>query len=379
MEISKENSKWAAGVQSKLKAKMAEVTKRNMHKIPYTATDGVFDDKSGKDICWWTNGFWGGMMWQMFHLSRDEMYKKAAEELEEKQDANLMKADGLDHDNGFKWLPTAVINYRLTGREASYNRAMLAATNLAGRYNPSGRFIRAWNNRNRDDVDNRGWAIIDCMMNLPLLYWAHEETSDPRFYEIAVNHANTVIESFIRDDGSVNHIVEFDTITGEKKRTRTGQGKFNGSSWTRGQAWGIYGFTLSYLHTKNDKFIEAARKIGDYYIDNIPANGHIPADFYQTEDVDYEDGTAAAIAACGFIEMAKALPEELGAKYMDAAMRLLTVLDKEGCDWDPAHDPLILKCTGAYHDKEHNFPIIYGDYFFMEAVAKLAGNDLMLW
>ena len=221
MYLSQQDAAWAAETMEKIKKKMKPVTERSRGKIPYTTVDGVFDDRSGsRDISWWTNGFWGGMMWQLYALTGDELYRETAEELEAKLDAVLMRADGLDHDNGFKWLPTAVADYRLTKNTESRNRALLAANNLAGRFNLAGNFIRAWNDWGEDD--HRGWAIIDCMMNLPLLYWASEETKDPRFQQIAVAHANTVQQCFVRDDGSVNHIVEFNPITGEMVRSYGG-------------------------------------------------------------------------------------------------------------------------------------------------------------
>lgn len=190
--LSQEEKNWVIELLNQIEQKMENVSKRSAHKIPYTTKDGVHDDRSdAKDICWWTNGFWGGLMWQLYEFSGKEFYKEIALETEEKLDRNLMDIEGLDHDNGFKWLPTAVADYKKTGNAMSRNRALLAATNLAGRYNPRGKFIRAWNDWSEND--HRGWAIIDCMMNLPLLYWAYEETKDPRFYQIAVDHANTAM------------------------------------------------------------------------------------------------------------------------------------------------------------------------------------------
>ena len=208
--------KWVKEVYEKILTKEEQVAKRNAHKIPYTTKDGVFDDKSGKEICWWTNGFWGGMMWQLYHATGNELYREIAIENEEKLDANLMNRQGMDHDSGFKWLPTAVAHYRLDGNGESRNRALLAADNLAGRFNPVGRFIRAWNNWDgNEDGSFAGRAIIDCMMNLPLLYWAGDELHDPKFYHVAKMHADTAMEYFVRDDGSVNHIVDFNAETEE--------------------------------------------------------------------------------------------------------------------------------------------------------------------
>lgn len=369
---------WAEKTQKKLTRKMEKVVKRNLGKIPYNPENGRYSLDHSDEISNWTNGFWGGILWQMYTLTGDTIYMDEARILEEKQDAIFLLAEGLDHDSGFKWLPTAVMDYKLTGDKDSYNRGILAADNMAGRYNTAGKFIRAWNDRN-DGTDTRGWAIIDCMMNLPLLYWASVESRDPRYDHIARNHADTVMETFVREDGSVNHIVEYDPFTGAKVATHGGQGMFNGSSWTRGQAWGIYGFALNYGFSKDEKYLNTSQKIADYFMAKIPENGHIPADFCQPETVDYEDDTAAAIAACGLLELAAHLDEESGKRYRDTAIRLLKVLDKEDIDWNEENDPLLLKGTGSYDEPVHNYPIIYGDFYYILALAKLNGNAIPIW
>lgn len=371
---------WAKEVSEKIKRKMKVVAQRNPHNIPYTTAEGRFDDKSGKDICWWTNGFWGGMMWQLYHATGDPLYRQIAEENEEKLDACLMNSQGMDHDSGFRWLPTAVADYRLTGNRESRNRALLAAGDLAGRFNPAGRFIRAWNAWSEEDKENKaGWAIIDCMMNLPLLYWAWKELDDPRFMHIATMHADTAEAYFIRPDGSVNHIVSFDPMTGEYIESFGGQGYETGSSWTRGQSWALYGFILSYLHTKKEKYLDAAKRVAHYFLANIPESGLIPVDFRQPADCVWEDSTAAAIAACGLLEIEKCVPENQRALYRKGALKMLRALEEKRCRWEEDCDNLLEKCTGAYHDKEHEFSIIYGDYFFIEAIWKLTGQEIFIW
>lgn len=371
---------WAQEVSEKIKKKVIKVAERNKGRIPYTTVKGVFDDKAVDDITWWTNGFWGGMMWQMYHATGEELYLEAARENELQMDRNLMIQRGLDHDNGFKWLPTSVANYRVTGSGESFNRALLAANNMAGRFNPAGRFIRAWNDWEGEETSRKaGWAIIDCMMNLPLLYWAYEELKDPRFLQIATMHADTAAKYFVREDGSVNHIVEFNPATGEFVRTYGGQGYGEGSSWTRGQAWAIYGFTLSYIHTKNESYLNTAKRVANYFIANTPESGLIPVDFRQPLDCSLEDSTAAAIAACGMLEIANQLEEPEKSVYRNAAVRMLKALDANRCNWSEDIDNILEKCTAAFHDKEHEFSIIYGDYYFIEAIWKLTGQELFIW
>ncbi len=371
---------WAQEVSEKIIKKMKVVAERNRHKIPYTTKDGVFDDWTDTNICFWTNGFWGGMMWQLYHATGDEMYKEIALENERKLDGNLMNAKGLDHDNGFKWLPTAVANYRLTGDEAALNRGLLAASNLASRYNPVGRFIRAWNGEK-----SAGTAIIDCMMNLPLLYWAYEVMGDPKFLQIATSHADTAKQYFVREDGSVNHIVKFDPVTGEFLETVGGQGYKLGSSWTRGQTWALYGFVLSYIHTGDMSYLNTAKKVANYFIANIPESNLIPIDFRQPEDCTWEDSTATAIAACGMLEIAKQLRqlgelEQIESKvYYKAAIRLLKTLEEKRCNWDESVDHITEKCSVEYHNENHEFTIIYGDYYFIEAIWKILDQAIFIW
>ena len=368
---------WLQETSDKIKEKMRKVAERNQNNIPYTTVDGLYDDWTQKDICWWTNGFWGGMMWQLYNATKDELYKEIAERSELKLDENLLTSRGMDHDSGFKWLPTAVANYQLTGNKQSYNRGILAADNLAGRFNLAGNFIRAWNDNG--EGNRSGWAIIDCMMNLPLLYWAYRETQDPRYLHIAHAHADTVMEHFIREDGSVKHIVEFNPSSGEYVQDFGGQGYGQGSSWTRGQGWALYGFALSYLHTKEEKYLDCACKVADYFLSNIPETGLIPVDFRQPEDCRLEDSTAAAIAACGLLELEKVVKEEKKSVYREAAIHMLRALTESRCNWSMECDNIVEKCTAAFHEENHEYSIIYGDYYFIEAIWKLTGQELFIW
>lgn len=380
LHLTEEQRAWAQETLRRTAAKLEKVSRRSAHKIPYTTVNGVHDDRSGPDqIGWWTNGFWGGMMWQLYKLTGEESYRAIAEENERKLDENFLHYDMLDHDNGFKWLPTAVADYRLTGSREARNRGLLAANHLAGRYNLAGRFIRAWNDWEDNGRDHRGWAIIDCLMNLPLLYWAAQELRDRRFQQIAVSHADTARRCFLRGDGSVRHIVEFDHESGEMMCDYGGQGCERGSSWTRGQTWALYGFTLSYLHTGDMDFLDAAQSVANYFLSNIPESGLIPVDFRQPEDVTWEDSTAAAIASCGLIELAKLTQGRQSALYRDAALKMLRALTEHSFSWDENEDCLLTKCTAAYHDAEHEFSIIYGDYYFLEALMKLTGDELFIW
>lgn len=373
-----ENEKeWAASVAERILEKTKASVERNMDKVPYLTKNGSFDDWSD-NISWWTNGFYAGQLWQMYNAYGCEKFKTAAEKIEDKLDESLMSYMGMDHDSGFKWLLTSVADFKVTKNEKSKNRGLLAAANLAGRFNPEGRFIRAWNDNG--DGNTAGWAIIDCMMNLPLLYWAQEQTNDPRFSHIAKAHADTAMKAFVREDGSVHHIVQFNAETGEVVDTLGGQGMEKGSSWTRGQAWAVYGFTLSYIHTKNKAYLDTAKKVAHYFEKSLPESGLVPVDFCQPAECDWEDTTAAAIAACGMLELGKLAenPEEKDL-FHNTAVRLLKVLEEKRSNWDLSVDNILENGSVAYHEEKHNFPIIYGDYYFTEAVLKLCGKELFMW
>lgn len=381
--MNQKDCEWLKETLEKTMKKIDIVSDRSKGIIPYTTVNGRFDDKAtsnnGNDINWWTNGFYGGMLWFMYEETKNEKYKDMARDIADKLSACFDRFYNLDHDMGFLWMPTDVADYRLTGNDDGRRRGLHAANILAGRFNPVGNYIRAWNDgigKENGPTSNVGWCIIDCMMNLPLLYFASEETKDPRFKQIAMLHADMALKNFIRDDGSVNHIVEINPETGEFVQSFGGQGYGLGSSWTRGQSWALYGFYLSYYHTHEERYLNAAKKIAAYFIENIPENGLIPVDFRQPKEPAYEDSTAACISSCGLIELYKETGDE---KYLNAAVKMLKALSENRCDFTDKTDNIVNYCTASYHSNDHHFAIIYGDYFFLEALLKLKGNGLFIW
>lgn len=340
----------------------------------YTVKDGAFVESDSPDgICWWTNGFWPGILWLMYSQTKNEKYMVLARKLEEKLDECFIQFYKLQHDVGFMWKLSAVADYKITGNAESRRRGLTAATFLAARYNPNGKFICAWPHRS-------GWAIIDSMMNLSLLYWAYEETEDPRFRQIAQNHADTALEYFIRPDGSVNHIVSFDSSTGDFIETFGGQGFQTGSSWTRGQAWAIYGFIISYLHTGEERYLDAAKRVAHYFIAALSAeDDFVPnCDFRCPDEPLYKDTTAGMIAAAGMIEIAKAVDQYEKKLYLNSAKRIIKETVDKYADWSE-DQPSIIQMGMSSYKSGLQIPIIYGDFYFIDAILKLKGNDLMLW
>lgn len=373
--ITDADKKWVDEIWSKIDSKLKVVAPLNKDKIPYTTVDGVYNDMAKEDITWWTNGFWSGMMWLMYVGTKNEMYKEVAENAEQMLDAAFEEYDHLHHDVGFMWHISSGVNYRLFGGKKSRVRTSIAADMLASRYNASGKYIRAWNE------DKVGWVIIDCMMNIPLLYWASDEYKDPRFKYIAMNHADTVMKTHIRPDGSVNHIVDLDPVTGEPKQAFGGQGYELGSSWSRGQAWAIYGYVISYLHTGKQEYLDTAKKVAHYFIANVCDDWLPKADFRCPDEPVIYDSTAGACTACGLLEIAKVVPEHEKKLYLNAAMNLLKAMEKNFCNWTTEEQSILQMGTEAYFCRPQgkHAAIIYGDYYFIEAIYKLKGFDMLFW
>lgn len=378
--IIEENKTWIDGVWDKLDKKLSRTAVKSRDKLPYTTKNGVHNDCSkGKGILTWTNGFWGGLMWQMYVGTNKDCYKLTAEASETMLDEAFRYMDSWHHDVGFMWHITSGVHYQLTGNVASKNRNLIAAMSLMSRYNVDGNFIRCWNGK-KDGEDVSGWSIIDCMMNIPILYWASREIGDPRFARVAMRHADMSMRDHVREDGSVNHIVVHDT---EKADTvlgfRKGQGYAEDSCWSRGASWALYGFVISYIHTKKQKYLDTAKKVAEYFIAETEKTGWLPRlDFRQPETPAYYDSTAGAIAACGLIELAKIVDEKEKEKFLSAAVNVLKEMEKRWCDWTEEEDSILQMGSEMYTNGIH-MSIIYGDYFFAEAILKLKGTDFLAW
>ncbi len=346
--------------------------------LPYRSEGGHWVEspwKAGNG--WWTSGFWPGLMWQLHALSGEELFREEALRATELMTREFRRFHPLNHDVGFMYLLSTGGKYKLLGDEQARWDTLHAAALLMNRFNPTDRadrgFLRAW-----DGKEQLGYAIIDCMMNIPLLYWATRETGDPRFARVARIHASTAAREFVRPDGSCCHIIEMDPVHGGKVREHGGQGYAEGSSWSRGQAWALYGFTLLAMNTGDPGDLATAERIARYFAANIRKDGLTDCDFRQPDDVNRLDNIAGACAACGFLELARLTGD---AAYQAAAEKLLDGLIDHCCDFGDAYCGLLTHCTAAYHDDNvgTHTNIVYGDYFFVEALCKLKGLDPMLW
>ena len=367
---------WLKSMADKLDEKMQFAVRKAQETdyIPYSAENGQWKKTA---IGWWTNGFWPAAMWQMYRATGRKTYREEAVRAEGMLDAALKDFKNLSHDVGFMWLIHSGVRYQMERNPDSFDRTLFAAHMLASRFNPNG-FIRAWNDNGKEN--RAGWAIVDCMMNLPLLYWASWATGDPRFRLMAQAHADTTMRTFVRPDGSCNHIVIFDPVTGEAVETIGGQGYENGSSWSRGQAWALYGFVLSYLHTGKQEYLDTAKRVAHYFISQITDDFIPRCDFRQPEKPEIKDNAAGNIAACGLLELCQAVPEAEAKFYFDAAVRILKAQEEKCADWSQATPAVFTRCTSAYHDLAgRHIAMQYADYYFIEAVCKLRGEKMLFW
>ena len=366
MQWHKEDQEWLTGLWSDIKEKCELVMARTGSKIPYTTTEGVFDDKFQSDPTWWTNGFWGGMVMYMYEQTKDDKYLSLANDLEERMDQALFMPEGLHHDVGFMWYLTSGKNYQLTGDSKARRRMLMAADLLMSRFSINGGYIVAWNG-----ADRQGWSIIDSMMNIPLLFYTAKDTGYERYKDVAIAHANKIMKDFVRIDGSVNHIVVFDHETGEVLETKGGQGYENGSSWSRGQAWAINGFTQAYDFTGDQAYLDTAKKVANYFIANVAQTDYMPAiDFRSPASPRYIDTTAAMIAASGLVDLAKTCIDSEQELYQQAALSLLKAVAQQELNLDHKIDALVMNGSEAYHHGVH-MTIIYGDYYLLETMIKI--------
>lgn len=331
------------------------------------------------DSSFWTKGFYPGMLWYGYLKEQIEEFRQTAEQIEVLLDDILHDFYTIHHDAGFVWSLTSVANYKITGNLESKRRALIAASHLAGRFNVKGQFIRAWNDANGGD--NQGWAIIDCCMNLPLLYWASEQTNDPRFRHIAMAHADTVVKEFAKADGTTYHIVCFDPETGVKIGPLAGQGADEESAWARGQAWIIYGMALSYRYTKEARYLRTAIAAANYFVHHLPED-HIPYWDFKVKGGQKEprDTSASMCAACGLLELARYVEEETSTYYRDWAEKMVTAVYDHW--WIPEKERQGLIGGGTFNcpaGKGIHESLIYGDYFFTEAVTRLMGESMIFW
>ncbi|GAL63083.1 glycoside hydrolase family 88 protein [Algibacter lectus] len=318
----------------------------------------------------WCSGFYPGILWYAYEESGDEVLKNKAIKFTETL-KTIAYSPARNHDIGFQLYCSYGNGFRLTGNQ-NYKEILLAAADtLATLYNPKVGSILSWPSQIKRYKHN---TIIDNMMNLELLFWAAKNGGDKSLYDIAKSHAEQTMKYLVREDGSAFHVGSFDIETGAFLQGYTHQGYANESMWARGQGWGIYGFAMAYRETGDSNFLNTAIKLSDKFLDRLPEDG-IP--FWDFDDPKIpnapKDASAAAVAACGLMELSGLVQDEkLKSKYFNGGKALVENLSSSAYLSNAKNDALLLHSTGNHpKNKEMDVPIIYADYYYMEALLRL--------
>ena len=328
----------------------------------------------------WTTSFFTGMAVIAYKQTGDRSFLEETTRLEPFYESKVGEhsADTM-HDIGFLYSLYSIALYKVTGEAKHRELALKAAQVLADRFIPEGNYIRAWGRMDDHSSDYAGLAIIDCMMNLPLLYWASEETGDPRFKDIALRHSNTTLANFIRDDDSVYHSFRFD-----RNGTPTGGDNYCGrgveSHWARGATWAIYGFAMGYRYTGDERYLDASLRLARKFI-SLLDDEIVPIwDFrLDAEGPFIRDSSAAAIAVCAFqeLEALNAADESISAAKAALLERLCS---PDYLDADPAIKGVLKQGeVGDGVGKAKTAYTSWGDYYFMEALARESGMAINWW
>lgn len=334
---------------------------------------------------YWTTGFWTGEIWLSYEYCKDERLKQAAQiQVVSFLDRIEKKIEVDHHDMGFIYSPSCVAAYKLTGSQWAKTAAVKAADQLITRYHPVGEFIQAWGSM---DAPENYRLIIDCLLNVPLLFWATEETGKEIYKEIALKHIHTAVKNVIREDYSTWHTFFFDMETGEPHHGATCQGYRDGSAWARGQAWGVYGMALAYKYTKNPEYIDIFRKVTKYYLDHLPSDLVPYWDLEFTEGKEPRDSSSASIVACGLLEMSKYLEDEEARYYESLAKKIMkSVVDNYAVKSHEESNGLVLHSTYSNHSPYNTCNHYgvdecnsWGDYFYMEALTRLIKDWALYW
>ena len=346
----------------------------------------------------WTPGFFPGNLWYAYEFTHDTAMKTEAIRWTEKLEP--LKDFTEHHDLGFMMYCSFGNAYRLTGNEQYKKNLVQAARSLSTRFDPKVGCIKSWNtfrSWHGDKLYNYP-VIIDNMMNLELLFFATKVTGDSSFYRTAVTHANTTLANQFRKDYSSYHVVCYDTATGKVQARETAQGYADNSTWARGQAWAIYGYTMTYRETKKPEYLKAAVGMANWYLrnKNLPADkvpywdfninqkGYKPGvkSFATKTDLNFRDASAAAITASALLELSTYTGNE-GKNYKAAAIKMLHSLASPSYKANEGSNGnfLLKHSVGSIpHQTEIDVPLVYADYYFMEALHRydqlLKGEEL---
>ncbi|MEK3883746.1 glycoside hydrolase family 88 protein [Paenibacillus sp. PL2-23] len=331
----------------------------------------------------WTDGFWPGILWLCYEYTGDNDFLEAARRTVESFRNRMEKQIRVDfHDLGFLYSLSSKAQWMIEKDPQAKALTLEAADMLMLRWRPKSGIIQAWGNEG--DELNGGRIIIDCLMNLPLLYWAHRTTGDEKYLDVAVKHADRSRRFLIRGDDSSYHTFYFNQETGEALRGGTQQGYDDGSTWTRGQAWGIYGFALSYAYTKDPLYLETSLRLAKYFLNRLPEDHVVYWDFEAPVTPETKrDSSASAITVCGIHELLKYLPADHPDRAFleDGMNKSIRGLVESYSTMDMPGAQGFLK-RGSYSVRKGNSPddfVIWGDYYYLEALMRLERGHKGYW
>ena len=316
----------------------------------------------------WTSGFYPGTLWQMYERTGDPTWRTKAETVQ--KGIESQKTNNSTHDLGFMFLSSYGRGYKDTGDLAQKQVLLTAANTLTQRWNPAVGAMRSWDAYN-DTTQYR--VIIDNMMNLELWFWAAQNGGDPTLRDKAISHAKVTQRDFFRPDGGSFHVVNYNQTTGAVISKGTAQGYSDSSTWARGEAWGIHGFTTTYRYTGDVTFLDTARRSADYYLSHLPADKIPYWDFNLPSTTGQpRDTSAAAIAASGMVELSRLETDPVRKQnYLDGAQDTIAALSSPGYLSEGTNNQAVL-LHGTQNKPANNYDtgLIFGDYYFIEALQR---------
>lgn len=367
--------------KEKLNAAMQEAINRTRAHIPdfrggfpSTASKNGIYQKTGNVS--WTEGFYTGVLWICYEMTGEELFRTVAEEEIDSFYDRIVNKENVDHhDMGYLYSLSCVAGYKLTGNEKEKKAALLAADQLIARFQEKGQFIQAWGEMGKEDNYR---LIIDCLLNLPLLYWASEVSGKEIYKKIAHAHLHTAAGVVFRPDASTHHTYYFDPETGAPKYGKTHQGYSDDSAWARGQSWGVYGLMLNYIYQKEDFIPPLWERVTDYFLEHLPSDRIAYWDLCFTDGADQpRDSSSDSITVCGILEAYR--QGICGEEYLHAAMSMMNALIDTCTTKDqPESNGLVLHSTYSIWDGTDECNI-WGDYFYMEALIRFLRDWKLYW
>lgn len=334
----------------------AEVLMERADEMPKTFEKG---ELVTANIYWWTSGFFPGSLWLLYEHTGDEQLRQYAEHFTSR--LVPLKDYKNTHDLGFMVFCSFGNGYRLTGNEEYKDVINEASASLVTRFNPTVGCIRSWNTGRKEHPEEDYIVIIDNMMNLEMLEWSG-------YSDVARKHADTTLANHFRDDYSTYHVVTYNELTGAVTDKRTAQGRADESAWARGQAWGLYGYTMMYRTTGEERYLEQAVKIADYMISRLPEDAIPNWDFDAQEQM--KDSSAGSIMASALIELYGFTDNK---EYLAVAERQLRSLSSPAYLAEVGENGNFVLKHGTGHfpaGTEVDVPLTYGDYYFIEAAMR---------